>query len=60
MVLKSTPVVLQKALESVSVNKIKEWTKEKIGITIQAQKKELNKLKRVEQKWDSTEELRVA
>jgi len=54
MVSKSTSVVLQKALESVSVNKIKQWTKEKIGITIQAKKKEFYKLKRVEQKWDST------
>jgi hypothetical protein len=60
MVSKSTPDILKKALESVNVKKIKQWTKEKIGITIQAQKKELHKLKRVEQKWDSTEELRVA
>jgi len=60
MVSKSTPDILKKALESVNVKKIKQWTKEKIRITIQAQKKELHKLKRVEQKWDSTEELRVA
>ena len=47
-------------LESVNINKIKKWTKEKIGITIQAQKNELYKLKRVEQKWDSEEGLKVA
>jgi hypothetical protein len=60
MVSKSTPDILKKALESVNVNKIKQWTKEKIGITIQAQKKEFYKLKRAEQKWDSIEELKVA
>jgi len=60
MVSRSTPTILKKALESVNINKIKKWTKEKIGITIQAQKKELYKLKRVEQKWDSKEGLKIA
>ena len=46
MVSKSTPTILRKALEKVNVNMIYQWTKEKIGITIQAQKKELYKLKR--------------
>jgi len=60
MVSKSTPTILRKALERVNVNMIYQWTKEKIGITIQAQKKELYKLKRVEQKWDSKEKLKIA
>lgn len=60
MVSKTTSSVLKKALETVNVNMINEWSKEKIGSTIQAQRKELYQLKRVEQNWDSFLSLEVA
>ena len=60
VVSKTTTDVLKKALESVNVNMINKWSKEKIGTTIQAQRKELYKLKRVEQNWDSKQNLKSA
>jgi hypothetical protein len=60
IVSKTTPNILKKALESVNVNSIKKWTKEKIGFSIRTQKKEFYNLKRVEQKRDRIEELKTA
>lgn len=48
VVTKTTSDVLKKALETVNVNMINEWSNEKIGTTIQAQRKKLYKLKRME------------
>ncbi len=48
IVSRNTPNVLKEALESVTNKTIDKWSKEKIGTTIQAQKKELYKLRRVE------------
>ncbi|RLA76877.1 MAG: hypothetical protein DRG30_01720 [Epsilonproteobacteria bacterium] len=53
VVSKTTTAVLKKALETVDINMINEWSKEKVGTTIQAQRKKLYKLERVEQNWDS-------
>jgi len=53
VVSKTTSDVLKRALETVNVNMINKWSKEKVGTTIQAQRKKLYQLERVEQKWDS-------
>ena len=45
MVSKKTTEVLKKALESVNTNMINEWSREKIGTTIQVQRRELYALK---------------
>jgi hypothetical protein len=60
VVSKRTSAVLKKALETVNVNMINEWSKKKVGTTIQAQRKKLYKLKRVEQNWDSKVNLKSA
>jgi len=60
VVSKTTSDVLKRALETVNINMINEWTKEKVGTTIQAQRKKLYQLERVEQKWDSKYNLKSA
>jgi len=60
VVSKTTSDVLKKALETVNVNMINEWSKEKVGTTIQAQRKKLYKLERMEQNLDSKIELKSA
>ncbi len=60
MVSKNTPSIIKEALEKVTNKMIDIWSKEKIGTTIQAQRKELYSLKRMEQKWDSKEGLKSA
>ena len=39
---------------------INEWSKEKIGTTVQAQRKELYSLEKEEQNWDSNIDLEAA
>ena len=53
MVSKNRTTILKEALEKVTNKMIDRWSKEKIGTTIQAQRKELYSLKKTEQKWDS-------
>jgi len=53
VVSKITSDVLKRALETVNINMINEWSKEKVGTTIQAQRKKLYKLERMEQNLDS-------
>jgi len=60
VVSKTTSHVLKKALETVNINMINEWSKEKVGTTIQAQRKKLYQLERVEQKRDSKYNLKSA
>ena len=60
MVSKRTSNVIKKALETVTIDMINKWSKNKIGTTIQAQRKELYNLRRKEQKLDSKVELKVA
>jgi len=60
VVSKTTSYVLKKALETVNINMINEWSKEKVGTTIQAQRKKLYKLKRTEQNLDSEMDLKSA
>jgi len=60
VVSKTTSVVLKNALETVNVNMINKWSKEKVGTTIQAQRKKLYKLKRMEQNLDSKYDLKSA
>jgi len=60
MVSKTTSTVLKTALETVNLTMINKWSKDKIGTTIQVQRKELLKLKRVEQNWDNENDLEVA
>ncbi|SFV63278.1 hypothetical protein MNB_SV-12-1595 [hydrothermal vent metagenome] len=60
MVSKTTTTGLKKALETVNVDMINKWSKKKIGTTIQAQRKELYGLERVEQNRDSKVSLKVA
>ena len=60
MVSKNTPTVVKEALEKVTNKMIDKWSNEKIGTTIQAQRKELYSLKEMEQKWDSKEGLKSA
>jgi hypothetical protein len=60
MVSKTTTTGLKKALETVNIGMINKWSKEKVGTTIQAQRKELYRLKRVEQNSDSKVSLKVA
>jgi len=60
VVSKTTSDILKKAMETVDVNMINEWSKEKIGTTIQSQRKALYALERVEQKWNSKIDLRSA
>jgi len=60
VVSKTTSDVLKRALETVNVNMINEWSKEKVGTTIQAQRKKLYKLKRMEQNLDSKMDLKSA
>ena len=45
MVSKTTESIIKEALETVSIPMIDEWRKEKIGVTIQAQKLELRNLR---------------
>ena len=47
---KNTPSIIKEALEKVTNKMIDIWSNEKIGTTIQAQRKELYSLKRTEQK----------
>ena len=60
MVSKATTDVVKKALETVNINMINEWSKEKIGTTVQAQRKELYSLEKEEQNWDSNISLKAA
>ena len=60
MVSKATTDVVKKALETVNINMINEWSKEKIGTTVQAQRKELYSLEKEEQNWDSNIDLEAA
>ena len=60
MVSKTTTTGIKKALETVNIDMINKWSKEKIGTTIQAQRKELYQLERVEQNSDSKVSLKVA
>jgi hypothetical protein len=60
MVSKTTTTGIKKALETVNIGMINKWSKEKVGTTIQAQRKELYRLKRVEQNSDSKVSLKVA
>jgi hypothetical protein len=60
MVSKITTTGIKKALETVNIDMINKWSKEKIGTTIQAQRKELYQLERVEQNSDSKISLKVA
>ena len=60
MVSKATTDVVKKALETVNINMINEWSKEKIGTTVQAQRKELYSLEKEEQNWDSNINLEAA
>ena len=64
MVSKTTAGVIKKALETITVNMINKWSKDKIGTTIQAQRKELYRLERMdikeEQNKDSKLMLEVA
>ena len=60
MVSKITTTGIKKALETVNIDMINKWSKEKIGTTIQAQRKELYQLERVEQNSDSKVSLKVA
>ena len=60
MVSKATTDVVKKALETVNINMINEWSKEKIGTTVQAQRKELYSLEKEEQNWDSNINLKAA
>ncbi len=60
MVSKNRPTVVKEALEKVTNKMIDKWSNEKIGTTIQAQRKELYSLKEMEQKWDSKEGLKSA
>lgn len=49
MVSKTTESIITEALETVSIPMIHKWCKEKIGLTIQAQKLELRNLRKTEQ-----------
>jgi hypothetical protein len=60
MVSKITTTGIKKALETVNIDMINKWSKEKIGTTIQAQRKELYRLEKVEQNSDSKVNLKVA
>ena len=60
MVSKTTTTGIKKALETVNIGMINKWSKEKVGTTIQAQRKELYRLERVEQNLDSKISLKVA
>jgi hypothetical protein len=60
MISKTTTTGIKKALETVNIGMINKWSKEKVGTTIQSQRKELYRLERVEQNLDSKISLKVA
>jgi hypothetical protein len=60
MISKTTTTGIKKALETVNIGMINKWSKEKVGTTIQSQRKELYRLERVEQNLDSKVGLKVA
>jgi hypothetical protein len=60
MVSKTITTGIKKALETVNIGMINKWSKENVGTTIQAQRKELYQLERVEQNLDSKVSLKVA
>jgi hypothetical protein len=60
MISKTTTTGIKKALETVNIGMINKWSKEKVGTTIQSQRKELYRLERVEQNLDSKVSLKVA